>query len=399
MNVLFEDWADPASETVLPYSPLNEEFVFPEGTVLPQTAEALDIDSFFNMAIAQRVSDIHLRWGYPPFFRKDGRVLHTQLPPMTEKAMQRFATRLVPQAVHARFVAKHNLDFSVDFHKARFRVNVLYEMGRLGFSIRIVPVGIPTLSELGLPESVLSLTRFENGLVLVTGAAGCGKSTTLAAMLNTINHTQAKHLVTLEDPVEFVYTSRRAVVTQRELGSDFATFPEGIRDALRQDCNILLIGEIRDRETAFHALKAAETGILVFSTLHTTDAVQTLRRLIHFFEPGEREAIRLQLADSLRGVISQQLAVLADGSDRTAVAEILLMTPTIRDYLLQNHWEEMVSLMESGRTDGMQTMNNALFRAVQKQHITPEEAIRISNHPVDLQQRLKGAFHGTTLIG
>lgn len=399
MNVLFDDWAEPPSETVLPYGPLNEEFVFPEGTILPQTAEALDIDSFFNMAIAQRVSDIHLRWGYPPFFRRDGRVLHTQLPPMTDKAMQRFVTRLVPQAMHARFIAKQNMDFSVDFHKARFRVNVLHEMGRLGFSIRIVPVGIPTLSELGLPESVLPLTRFENGLVLVTGSAGSGKSTTLAALLNAINHAQAKHIITLEDPVEFVHTSRRAIVTQRELGSDCATFPEGIRDALRQDCNILLIGEIRDKETAFHALKAAETGLLVFSTLHTTDAIQTLRRLIHFFEPDERDAIRLQLAEVVRGVISQQLAQLADRSGRTAIAEILLMTPTIRDYLLQNHWEEMGSLMESGRVDGMQTMNSALFEAVQQQHIAPEEALRISNHPADLQQRLKGAFHGTTLIG
>jgi twitching motility protein PilT len=237
----------------------------------------------------------------------------------------------------------------------------------------------------------------DNGLVLVAGAAGCGKSTTLAALLNLINNSQSKHIITLEDPVEFIYKSSKSMVTQRQLGIDTPSFPIGIRSALRQDPDVLLIGEMRDRETALSAIKAAETGSMVFSTLHTSDAIQTISRIIDFFEPHERDAIRLQIANVLRGVVCQKLYHKRGGIVQSAIAEVLITTSTIRDYLLKNQLDEIYALMDEGRLDGMQTMNYALYQLIVNQEITVEEAVKVSNNVLALRQRLKGAYHGTTI--
>lgn len=398
MSAPFEE-SSLSQKATVSVGPLNEEFVIPEKGVLPDSSEEIDLESFFTMAIAQRVSDIHLRVGQSPSFRKDGQIIHTQLPPLTMKAMQRFARWLVPDALKAHVSKRHDMDFSVDFYLARFRVNMLYELGRLAFVIRVIPTTIPALGELGLPLSLTQLNALDHGLVLITGATGSGKSTTLAALLNQINQTQSKHIITLEDPVEFIYRNEKSMITQRQLGIDTPSFPVGIKHALRQDPDVLLIGEMRDRETAMTAIKAAETGVLVFSTLHTSDAIQTINRVLDFFEPYEREAIRTQLSNVLRGIVCQKLYHKVDHSGMSAVAEILISTPTIRDYLLKNQLDEIYLLMDEGRFDGMQTMNFALYNLIRAKKISVDEALRVSNNSSALKQRLKGVFHGTTLTG
>lgn len=383
----------------IPIGPLNEEYVIPDRSLISENPEDLDFESFLTMAVAQKVSDIHLRLGSPPIFRKDGAIIHTRLPALNAKAMQKIANWLIPENIKQIAGKRHDLDFSVDFRQARFRVNMLYELGHVAFVIRVIPTVIPSFEDLGLPKAILDFTQLEHGLVLITGSTGSGKSTTLAGLLNKINLTQAKHIITLEDPVEFIYKSQKSVITQRQLMIDTPTFPEGIKYALRQDPNVLLIGEMRDRETALSAIKAAETGALVFSTLHTSDAIQTLNRLIDFFEPHERDAIRIQLANVLRGIVSQKLYRKPEGIGRSCVAEVMMVTSTIRDYLLRNQVDEIYALMDEGRFEGMQSMNFALFQLVQQDLITTNEALRVSNNPLALRQKLKGAFHGTGNIG
>lgn len=356
-----------------------------------------DLEAFLKMAVAQGVSDIHLRVGSPPVLRKDGDMTRTKLPPLTETAIQQFARRVIPEKVFPRLQNRTDFDFSFQLNgMCRFRVNLFYEMGQVGLVLRLIPLTIPTLDELGHPPVVNRFTQLHKGLVLVTGPTGSGKSTTLASMLNTINRTYYRHIVTLEDPVEYVYQSDRCVVTQRQLGMDTDSFPSGIKYALRQDPDVLLIGEMRDRETMMAALHAAETGHLVFSTLHTTDSVNTINRIVNAFEPHEREPIRHQLAGILQGTISQRLVKKAEGRGRLAVAEIMVVTPAIRDYIMRDQMMEIYQLLDSAEFEGANSLNHALYQACQNQFITAEDALGVSENPSELQQMLRGAFHGTT---
>lgn len=364
----------------------------------PQSSQEVDIDNFFRVVIAQRVSDVHLRIGYPPMVRKNGELYRTNYPVLDYDTMERIAQWLNTD-MHFRFTTnRQDMDFSKDFESARLRVNMLYEMGQKAFVIRIIPTHIPTLDELGLPKVTKELTKVRSGLVLITGKAGNGKSTTLASMLDHINTLNPRHIVTIEDPVEYAFTSKRGIVTQRQIGIDTVSYPVGIRQALRQDPDVILIGEIRDRDTAFAAIKAAETGILVFSTLHTSEAIQTFSRIIHFFEPHERDQVRAQLANILRGIVCQQLYRQKHGLGRSAVAEILVATASVRDYLISNEVHEIYRLQEEGRYSGMVSLNGALLQLLKQDKITEEEALRLSNNPEQLAQKLRGVFQGVSTL-
>jgi twitching motility protein PilT len=357
----------------------------------------IDLDGFLKLAVAQGISDIHLRAGYPPVMRKDGDMIITKLPVLSEATIQSFARRMIPEKLVPRL--KNRTDFDLSYHlesMARFRVNFFYEMGHLGVVMRLIPLHIPTIEDLGHPPVIHRFTELNKGLVLLTGPTGSGKSTTLASMLNTINRTQRKHIVTLEDPVEYLYHNEQSVITQRQLGLDTDSFPSGIKYALRQDPDVLLIGEMRDTETIMAAMHAAETGHLVFSTLHTIDAVQTINRIINAFEPHAREPIRNQLSEILMGVISQRLVKKSEGSGRLAVAEIMEVTPAIRDYIQRDEMGEIYQMLNGGELEGVRSLNHALYRAYQNQFVTAEEAIKTSGNPTELQQMMRGAFHGTS---
>ncbi|WP_303672883.1 type IV pilus twitching motility protein PilT [Vampirovibrio chlorellavorus] len=357
----------------------------------------IDLDIFLRMAVAQGVSDIHVRAGAAPVMRKDGDMLPTKMPPLSELDIQNFAKSIIPEKTLPRLKNRTDFDFSFMLdNSCRFRVNLFYEMGRLGLVMRLIPLQIPTLDDLGHPPVISRFADLHKGLVLVTGPTGSGKSTTLAALLNTINRTRYKHIVTLEDPVEYVYQSDKSVVTQRQLGMDTDTFPNGIKYALRQDPDVILIGEMRDRETMMAALHAAETGHVVFSTLHTTDSVQTINRIINAFEPYERDSIRNQLAGVLQGTVSQRLVKKAEGKGRVAVSEVMVVSPAIRDYILRDEMGEIYQLLNNAEFEGAHSLNHSLHNAFRNGLITPEDALETSENPTELQQMLRGAFHGSS---
>lgn len=357
----------------------------------------IDLDSFLRMAIAQGVSDVHLRVGVPPVLRKDGDMVVTKMPSLSEEELQHFTKKIIPEKILPRLKNKTDFDFSFMLDDVcRFRVNLFYEMGRLGLVMRLITIDIPEIESLGHPQIIKRFTTLHKGLVLVTGPTGSGKSTTLASILNSINIEQSKHIITLEDPVEYIYRSQKSVVTQRQLGLDTDCFPNGVKYALRQDPDVILIGEMRDRETMLAALHAAETGHMVFSTLHTTDSIQTIHRIINAFEPYEREPIRHQIAQILQGTLSQRLVKRADGKGRLAVAEIMMVTPAIRDYILRDETEEIYQLLKNSAFQEIQSLNHSMYMAVRNNLITPDEALANSENETELQQMLRGAFHGTS---
>lgn len=358
--------------------------------------EDFDIETFLHVSVAQGISDIHLRVNAPPMVRKDGLIVKTKLPVITTDKMNQIIKLLVPRAMQHLVESKYDIDFSIDMKGiARFRGNLFYDLGNVGFVLRVIPINIPPVEALQLPPVLKEFTKLNKGLVLVTGPTGSGKSTTLASMLDFMNQTQQRHIITLEDPIEFMHSNKKCVFTQRQLGMDTDTFPNGLKYALRQDPDVILIGEMRDRDTISSALKAAETGHLVFSTLHTTDAVQTINRIINAFEPYEREPIRLQIAATLQGTIAQKLVRKVEGKGRVPATEILVITPAARDYIARDEIDNIYQLLSTGDYDGMMSMNMSLYRLVKNNLISPDEAIDNSNTPNELQQMLRGAFHGS----
>lgn len=361
--------------------------------IMPQKFE---IYSFLKLSVAQGVSDVHLRVNAPPVVRKDGLMVKSKLPSLTKEDMDEIVNIIVPSHMRDLVYSKHDVDFSVEVPGVtRFRANLLHDLGNIGFVLRLIPFNVPSIDMLSLPSVLKNFTKQNYGLVLVTGPTGCGKSTTLASILDFLNQNYQKHVITLEDPIEFMHPNKKCVFTQRELGIDTDSFPNGLKYALRQDPDVILIGEMRDRETITSALKAAETGHLVFSTLHTTDAVQTINRIINAFEPHEREAIRLQLAATLQSTIAQKLIKRIDGKGRVPSTEILVVTPAIRDYIARDEIDNIYELIKAGDYNGMISMNMSLFKLVKSGLISEDAALTASDTPNEMSQILRGAFHGT----
>ncbi|MDP2324302.1 MAG: type IV pilus twitching motility protein PilT [Gammaproteobacteria bacterium] len=359
---------------------------------------AMTVDQLMQGAMDRNASDIHLKEGNPPIFRIDGALVRIEgEPALTEDDLQEMLKEVASPADIAKFQKVMELDNSYFYEgKARFRINVCKDDGDTRIVMRLIPLTILTIEELQLPPVLKKLCVLKNGLVLVTGPTGSGKSTTLAGLINDINTNRPDHIITVEDPVEFLHRDKMAIVTQREIGHDTLSFANALRGALRQDPDVILIGEMRDAETVRTALASAETGHLVFSTLHTVDAVETLNRVIDFFEPHQQIQIRKQLASVLRGVVSQRIVPLATGSGRCVAAEILLGTRTVRDFIEKGKaFKDIVQLVEEGNDQyGMQTFDQALFILYKEGRITAEIALANATSAKDLKLRMQGMGKG-----
>jgi len=349
----------------------------------------MDVAEILREVISQDASDLHLAVGVPPVVRVDGNLRSLDYPALSPNEARELIYSVLSQDQRQKLETDWELDFSYSLYgQARFRVNAYFQRGTLGAAFRLVPVVIRTLEELGLPKVMHSFCEKPRGFVLVTGPTGSGKSTTLASIIDEINESRAEHIVTIEDPIEFLHHHKRCVVNQREVGSDTKGFPAALRSALRQDPDIILIGEMRDLETIQIALTAAETGHLVFATLHTQDCPQTIDRMIDVFPPHQQEQIRVQIAATLEGIVTQQLLPKVRGQGRAAACEVLIATPAARNLIREGKTHQLYTVMQTGGQHGMQTMNSSLADLVRRGEITKELATRRSSSPEDLERLL-----------
>jgi twitching motility protein PilT len=335
-------------------------------------------------------SDLHVTAGLPPMVRISGKVQPLDYPPLTPNVTRELIYDILTGDQRQRLENEWELDFSYSLPRvARFRVNVYFQRGALGAAFRTIPSEIVSLGELGLPKAVEELTEKPRGLVLVTGPTGSGKSTTLAAMIDRINETRQEHIMSVEDPIEFLHAHKKCIVNQREVNQDTKSFAQALKHVLRQDPDVILVGEMRDLETISLAVTAAETGHLVFGTLHTQDAPQTVDRVIDVFPPHQQHQIRAQLANALQGIITQTLIPRRDGSGRIVACEVLIPTPGVRNLIREAKNHQIYSAMQTGGKFGMQTMDAALVELVRSGLISREEAQKRSSNPDELQ-RLAG---------
>lgn len=338
------------------------------------------INQILVQAVELEASDVHLTVGRPPVFRINGLMVpQDDYPCLSPKDTKDLLCQLTEESKSLK--EKGELDFACSIPEVgRFRVNAFSQKGSIGIVIRLINSHVPTLEQLNLPPIVADFTAKKKGLVLVTGPTGSGKSTTLAAMIDKINSEQTVHILTLEDPIEYIHQHKKSVVNQREIGSDSKSFASALKAALRQDPDVILVGEMRDLETISIALTAAETGHLVFATLHTNNATQTIDRIIGVFPPHQQQQVRIQLAETLQGVIAQRLLPKADGSGRVAAVEILVSTAAVRNLIREGKTHQIQSVIQTGSRFGMQSMEMALKKLVQTGLITHEE---LTNHLSD----------------
>ena len=334
------------------------------------------MDELLREAVASKASDLHITVGVPPALRLNGDLIFTNrkvfMPPDTRAALEAITT--VEQ--RTKFDQTGELDFSYAIPGlSRFRVNAFRQRGTIAIVIRLVADKIPTLEQLGHPEVLKTLALKSRGLVLVTGPTGSGKSTTLAAMINLINLTRSCHVITLEDPIEYLHKHSKCIINQRELHADTSSFSIALRAALREDPDVILVGEMRDPETIATAITAAETGHLVFATLHTGDAAQTIDRIIDVFPPYQQQQIRIQLSLTLQGIVAQQLLPRVDETGRIAALEILIATPAIRNLIREGKTHQIISAIQTGGKLNMQSMDNALRDLYRRGIISYEEAL------------------------
>lgn len=344
----------------------------------------MKLEKILREAVSRKASDIYITTGTKPTFRIHGELVpHGEEPALTEVAARDYLMDAMSESQQKEFEANMDIDFAINIPGlARFRVNVFLQRKGIGGILRLIPSKIPTMEELRLPEPFKKIPALPNGLVLVTGPTGSGKSTTLAALIQDINEHEGVHIITIEDPIEFVYENKKSVVDQREVSSHTKSFQAALRAALREDPDVILVGEMRDLETISLAITAAETGHLVFGTLHTSGASKTIDRIINVF-PGERQnQIRSELAETLRTVVWQQLLRRADGSGRVAAFEILFVTTAVSNLIRSNKIHEIPSLIETGAKESMQTMPQSVFPLLKEGAISQEEAL--ANLPRDL---------------
>jgi len=344
-------------------------------------------------AVSMGASDLHVTAGLPPMVRISGKVEPLDYPTLTTNATRDLIYDLLSNDQRQRLENEWELDFSYALPRsARFRVNVYFQKGALGAAFRTVPSEIKSISDLGLPKAVEELTEKPRGLVLVTGPTGSGKSTSLASMIDKINETRHEHIMSVEDPIEFLHEHKQCIVNQREVNQDTKSFAQALKHVLRQDPDVILVGEMRDLETIALAITAAETGHLVFGTLHTQDAPQTIDRVIDVFPPHQQHQIRAQLANALQGIITQTLIPTYDGKSRGVACEVLVPTPGVRNLIREGKNHQIYSAMQTGAKFGMQTMDAALVGLVRRGRISRAEAEKRSSNPEELLRLAGGSL-------
>lgn len=347
------------------------------------------VNELLEMAQEMNASDLHLTVGVPPKVRVFGELRDIESPKLMPDDLHTLAYSILPQAQIHKFEENGELDFSYSIPRVgRYRANVYHQRGSLAVVIRLVGESIPTPDKLGIPDSVMELIHKRRGLVLVTGPTGSGKSTTLASMIDQINQQYAYNIITLEDPVEYLHPHRRSIVNQREVGMDTKSFGAALTSAMREDPDVILVGEMRDLDTISTAITAAETGHLVFSTLHTIGAASTIDRIIDVFPPYQQGQIRSQLSLVLEGVISQQLIPTIGGRGRKAAFEVMLGTPAIRNLIREGKTHQIAGILQTSKKQGMQTMDDAIFELYVNRHIDREQAIGYAQDPQALNARL-----------
>lgn len=347
----------------------------------------MNIDELLKLALEKGASDVHLKVPNPPVLRIDGAIDPVEgMEPLKPNDIQDVYEQITSQEHRLKFDREKELDFAYSVpNVARFRVNVMKQRGTLGIAFRLVPFQVPTIDEMKLPELLKELVIKPRGLILVTGPTGSGKSTTLAAMINHLNENDKRTVITIEDPIEFLYRDKKCMISQRDIGDDTDSFPIALKHALRHDPDAIVIGEMRDLETISTAIMAAETGHLVLGTLHTTDAAQTVDRIIDIFPPTQQRQIRLQLSQVLEAILSQALLPRIGGG-RVGAFEILLASPAVRNLIREEKTHELNSVMQTSMRDGMRTLNQSLSELVKNQIVTMEEAIRKSSQPEGLKR-------------
>jgi len=344
------------------------------------------IDDLLRVVVEREASDLHLKTGSPPVLRIHGALTPYDDSRITPEEMQEALEHITTEEQRNRFDREMELDFAYSIAElARFRVNAAFQRGAVSLVFRQVNWRIPTIEELGLPQVCKVLALKPDGLILATGPTGCGKSTTLAGMLDYLNERRARRVVTIEDPIEYLFRDKQCFITQRELGADTRSFADALKRALRQDPDVILVGEMRDLETIATALTAAETGHLVFATLHTPSAPLAIDRIIDVFPPYQQTQIRSQLSTSLQGVFYQALIPRVGGSGRIAAVEVMIATTAIRNLIREGKTYQMPNIIQTGAQYGMQALNQALRDLIQKNLITPEEAFLKSDNPEELQ--------------
>jgi twitching motility protein PilT len=356
----------------------------------------MDADDLLRYAVERGASDLHLSAGSVPFIRVDGELLPAAFPVLDAGETQAIAHALMPLHKREEFARTNDADFAYTLGAiGRFRVNVLRQRGTVSLAIRRVAAEGQTFSELQLPPVVQTLCESKRGLVLVTGPTGAGKTTTIAAMIGFINRTRRAHIVTIEDPIEVVHSDDLSMIWQREVGSDTQSYGAGLKHVLRQDPDVIFLGEVRDADSAMSAVQATQTGHLVLSTMHTTDATETVHRFVELFPNREQDAVRNALAGALRGIVSQRLLERIDGRGRIPAVEILINNGRVTDRIVDPDAGDLVDVIAEGRYDGMQTFDEALIEMVQTGVVAEDDARAAATNPHDLGLALAGAQHAS----